>query len=196
MKLNQIVDKIHTGQIISRVEAKEEVGDPVLEIRKVLVPRAISNGRVNHDDLGEVKLKKLVDEDKITQSGDIVLKLSTPYDAAYIKEEDAGLVVPSFCLIIRGIDERKTIAKFIMSYVNSGYIRNVLKSKVSSISIPVLKLGDVKDLEIPVISIEKQELIANAYELSGQKQRLLREMIDNEQVIMESIIMAAARENI
>ena len=197
MKLSQIAEKIHTGQIISRVEAKEEIGDPVLEIRKVLVPRAISNGRVNPDDLGEVKLKKLVDEDRITQSGDIVLKLSTPYDAAYIEGgEDTGLVVPSFCLIVRGIDVRKANPKFIISYINTGYVRSILKSKVSSISIPVLKLGDVKELDIPSVGIERQELIARAYELSCQKQRLLKEMKDNEKTIMESLVINAVRESV
>lgn len=50
---------VYSGQIISRVEAKDEVGDNVLEERKVLIPKAISNGRVNHSDLGIVKLKKV-----------------------------------------------------------------------------------------------------------------------------------------
>lgn len=194
MKLAEIADKIYTGQIISRVEAKEEVGDSVLEIRKVLVPKAISNGRVNHADLGEVKLKKLVDEDRITQIADIVLKLSTPYDAAYLDAEDTGLVVPSFCAVIRGIDPDKADAKFILAYLNAGFIRNILKSKVAAITIPVIKLSDVKDLEMPPIPIEKQKKIAKAYEISCQKRILVEEFIKNDQDIIESLIRAAVRE--
>lgn len=193
MKLSQITDKIYTGQIISRVEAKEEVGDLVLETRKVLVPRAISNGHVNHADLGEVKLKKLVDEGRITQIGDIVLKLSTPYDAAYITENDTGLVVPSFCAVIREIDHMKADAKFILAYVNTGYIRNILKSKVAAITIPVIKLSDVKDLDLPPIPIEKQIMISKAYEISSQKRILLEELTRNDQVIIESLIREAVR---
>lgn len=90
MKLGDIAHTIYSGQIMTRVEAKEEVGDLVLETRKVLVPKAIDNGRVNHDHLAEAKLKKRIDQDRITQRGDIVLKLSRPYDAAHIEECDTN----------------------------------------------------------------------------------------------------------
>ncbi len=44
MKLGEITKTIYSGQIISRVEAKEDVGDMVLEEKKVLIPKAISAG--------------------------------------------------------------------------------------------------------------------------------------------------------
>lgn len=59
MKLGEITKTIYSGQIISRVEAKEDVRDMVLEEKKVLIPKAISAGRVNHSDLGIVLSDRL-----------------------------------------------------------------------------------------------------------------------------------------
>lgn len=194
MKIVNISKKIYSGQIISRVEAKEEVGDDVIEERKVLIPKAIAGGKVIHADLGSVKLKKAVDEDRITKKGDIVLKLSTPYDAAYIEEADEGLVVPSFCAVIRGVDEEQADAEFITAYLNTDYVREMLKSKVAGTTMPMIKIGDVRELDLPDIELSKQKILGQAYSLSCQKQEVLREMLDNEKVLINNIILKAVKE--
>lgn len=193
MKIADISEKIYSGQIISRVESKEEV-DAVVDERKVLIPKAISGGRVMHSDLGTVKLKKAVDEDRITREGDIVLKLSTPYDAAYIEKGDEGLVVPSFCSVIRGIDSCKADAEFITSYLNTEYVREILKSKVAGTTMPMIKISDVRDLEIPNVPLEKQKSLGEVYSLSCQKQDVLKEMLYNEQILINSIVLNAIKE--
>lgn len=194
MKIGDITEKIYSGQIISRVNAKEEVGDVVIEERNVLIPKAISGGRVTHADLGTVKLKKAVDEDRITRQGDIVLKLSTPYDAAYIEKYDEGLVVPSFCSIIRGVEVSKADPEFITAYLNTEYVREMLKSRVAGTTMPMIKLSDIKDLEIPNVPLAKQKLLGEAYSLSCRKQDVLREMLYNEQILINSVILNAVKE--
>lgn len=194
MKIEDIAKKVYSGQIISRVEAKEEVGDEVLEERKVLVPKAISGGRVTHADLSTVKLKKSVDEDRITRQGDIVLKLSTPYDAAFIEKEDEGLVVPSFCVVIRGINKDLADPEFVTAYLNTDYVRERLKSTVAGTTMPVLKISDVRQLELPDIELAKQRLLGQAYSISCQKQDVLREMLSNEQTLINSIVLNAVKE--
>ena len=188
------ISEIYSGQIISRVEAKDEVGDEVFEEREVLIPKAIVGGRVTHADLGTVKLKKAADKNRITREGDIILKLSTPYDAAYIEKDDQGLVVPSFCSVIRGLDAGKVDAKFITAYLNTDYVREMLKAKVAGTTMPMIKLSDVKNLEIPNVPLEKQKSLGEAYSLSCQKQDVLREMLDNEQLLINSVVLNAVKE--
>lgn len=194
MKIVEVAKKIYSGQIISRVEAKVEVGDEVLEERKVLIPKAIVSGRVMHSELGTVKLKKLIEEERITKEGDIVLKLSTPYDAAYIEKEDEGLVIPSFCSVIRGIDSGKADSEFVTAYLNTEYVREKLKAKVAGTTMPLIKLSDVKEIQLPDVSLKKQKIIGEAYKLSCQKQDVLREMLFVEQELINSIILESVME--
>lgn len=187
---------VYSGQIISRVEAKDEVGDDVLEERQVLIPKAISNGRVNHSDLGTAKLKKSVDNERITKKGDVILKLSTPYDAAYIEDDDEELVVPSFCCIIRIGKGASIDPEFLVSYLNTSYARELLKAKVAGSTMPMIKISDVKDFEVPDVPMEKQRELGEAYSLSCKKQSVLRELLINEQKTIEVVVMTAVKEAI
>ena len=195
MTINDLTTQIFTGQIMTRVTAKEEVGDKVIEECKVLVPKAIANGRVIKQDLADAKLKKVIEDNRITKKGDIVCKLSTPYDAVYIEEEDEGLVVPSFCALIRGIDEEKADPRFITAYINTEYVTEGLKSKVAGSVMPMIKLSDVKKVELPNIPVEKQRLLGEAYSISCKKQDALKQMLLNEEKIMSNLILKAVKES-
>lgn len=194
MKLDEMLN-VFSGQIISRVEAKEDVGDVVIEERKVLIPKAIYSGRVTHSDLGSVKLKKSVDDERITRKNDVVLKLSTPYDAVYITADDEGLVVPSFCCVLR-ISKSSIDTEFLTAFLNTEYAKEKLKAKVAGSTMPMIKISDVKDFEIPEIPVEEQAKIGKAYSLSCQKQDVLRELLDNEQRLIESVVMTVVKEAI
>ena len=86
MRLEDVASVI-AGQIMTRVTDEEAMGKTV----KVLVPKSIVDGIIVKEDLGEAILSKEIDEDKYTKEGDVVIKLSTPYDAAYVTEKDVGL---------------------------------------------------------------------------------------------------------
>lgn len=189
MKLENVASKISSGQIMTRITAKEEAGEEVVKVCKVLAPKAIVDGRVVHKDLSEAKLKKEVDNEKITQVGDVVIKLATPYDSAYITEKDTGLVVPSFCVIIRGVDEELVDTRFLVSYLNTNYVINSLKAKVAGTTMPMIKLGDIKELEVPELSIDQQKQLGEVYSLSCSKQEILQQLLDNEKELIQSIIL-------
>ncbi|WP_353893744.1 hypothetical protein PRVXH_000505 [Proteinivorax hydrogeniformans] len=194
MKISQVAKMIHSGQIITRVEAKEQAGDEVIDEKKVLVPKAISNGRVIASELGKVKLKKHVNKKRITLKGDICVKLSNPYDVTYIKSEDEGLVVPSFCAIIRSLDTTKIDPWFLTAFLNTDYIVELLKSRVSGSVMPMIKIADLKELEIPNISIEKQREVGQAFAISTEKQQVLQQIQENENNIIKSIVVNAVKE--
>ena len=58
----------------------------------------------------------------------------------------------------------------------------------------MIKISDVKDLELPPITIEKQRLLGQAYSISCQKQDLLKEMLDNEQTLINNVILKSVKE--
>lgn len=189
MKLEHVATKILAGQIMTRITAKEEAGEEVIKECKVLAPKAIVNGRVVHKDLSDAKLKKEVDIEKITQVDDIIIKLATPYDSTIITEKEAGLVVPSFCVLVRGLDENVINARFLTAYLNTDYVVNSLKAKVAGTKMPMVKIGDIKELEIPELQLEQQKQLSEVYSLSCQKQELLQQMLDNEKELVRSLIL-------
>ena len=189
MRLEDIANVI-AGQIMTRVTDENNEGESV----QVLVPKAIADGIVVKEDLGKAVLSKAVDEDKYTREGDVVIKLSTPYDAAYVTAEDAGLVIPSFCATIRITKENLMDAKYLSAFLNTSYVRNQLTAKVVGSARPMIKITDVRALEIPKVSMQDMRDIGEAYMLSGKKKATLLEMVATEGTLMENIVLASIKE--
>lgn len=171
------------GQITSRIEAKLD-SNKIGEI-KVLTPKAIQNGSCNHKDLGLLNISQEADSKKVTKLGDIVIKLSTPYDACIIKEEDEGLLVPSFCAIINNIPDY--ISKdYLLAFLNSKVYQNQIKNLLIGQNLPILSIGQIKKVELPLPSIDVQEDIGNTYKGTLDKIKLLEKIISLESEYLES----------
>ena len=179
---------ITVGQIMTRVSAGND--DASTEIN-VLIPKAISNGRILREELGTAEIKGEMPKDKLTCEGDIVIKLSTPYDAAYVSEEDAGYAIPSFCAAIRFKDKSYGEAEknYLSAVLNSDYIRNQLSSKVAGTVRPMIRPRDIMNLEMPDIPKEDMKRIGEAYVLSAKKRAMLLEMERIEKEIMDNIVI-------
>lgn len=183
MKLEDVAS-ITVGQIMTRVSTDDE--SECIQKTKVLVPGAISGGIIETENLPENMLKKKIDSDKCTMTGDVVIKLSTPYDAAFITEECAGLAVPSFCAVIRPQNYNPL---FLSAYLNTSYVRELLKSKVVGTARPMIKVTDLRNLDIPKLPERDMQDIGEAFRISGEKKALLREMLDTETEIMDAVIL-------
>lgn len=189
VKLGDIADVV-VGQILTRVASRNDDGETV----SVMVPKSIAAGVIIKEDIGEIILAKEVDRDKYTRAGDVVIKLSTPYDAAYVTEAEAGLLLPSFCAAIRITKEDAMDAKYLSAFINSSYVKDQLTAKVVGSTRPMIKITDLRALKIPKVSSINMKDIGEAYMLSGQKKAILHEMIETENKLMENIVLESIKE--
>ena len=191
MKLKEVA-KITVGQIMPRVSAENKNEEEIIGTVNVLAPKAISDGIIVKENLGELQICKKIDEEKFTKEGDVVVKLSTPYDATYVTKENEGVAVPSFCAIIR-VKEDKLDAKYLSAFFNTEYVREILKSKVMGSIRPMVKVSDLRNIDIPYVSEEDMADIGQAYILSGKKKSILSDMIETETKIMENIVLKSIK---
>ena len=191
MKLKEVA-QITVGQIMPRVSAENKNEEEIIGTVNVLAPKAISDGIIVKENLGELQICKKIDEEKFTKEGDVVVKLSTPYDATYVTKENEGLAVPSFCAIIR-VKEDKLDAKYLSAFFNTEYVREILKSKVMGSIRPMVKVSDLRNIDIPYVSEEDMADIGQAYILSGKKKSILSDMIETETKIMENIVLKSIK---
>lgn len=91
------IASVTAGQIMTRVTADKDAGEQVLGNVQVLVPKAIVSGVIVKEDLGDAELGKQIDEEKYTHKGDVVIKLSTPYDAHMLMKKMQGLQFHHLC---------------------------------------------------------------------------------------------------
>ena len=180
MKLKDIADCIITGVLTRRVVYDGEDNDSSLKEGKILVPKAIDDGLIDHSLLQRVKLDKEVKDKFYTKKGDVIMKLSTPYDSCFIdREEDEGLIVPSFSLIIRGLKSDYD-PYFIMAFLSSRYAWNQIERLRSGRTITILSNESVAELDIPEFKKLERERISERYKNYLEFKRMSSEIIELE----------------
>ena len=180
MKLKDIADCIITGVLTRRVVYDGEDNDSSLKEGKILVPKAIDDGLIDHSLLQRIKLDKEVKDKFYTKKGDVIMKLSTPYDSCFIdREEDEGLIVPSFSLIIRGLKSDYD-PYFIMAFLSSRYAWNQIERLRSGRTITILSNESVAELDIPEFKKLERERISERYKNYLEFKRMSSEIIELE----------------
>lgn len=180
------IAKISGGQIVGRVEAKRD-NDKVIGSVKLLIPKAMANGTVIHDNLSEIYIKTELDEKRITKAGDIILKLSQPYDATYITEKDENLLVTSFCLILREIDT-KVNPLYLLSLLNSDIYKEQALNSTTGATVPILTKGNVEKMSFDILSTSEQNRIVEFSKSIVKKEKLFTEVISLEKMKLSNML--------
>ena len=180
MKLKEIANEIITGVLTKRVVYDGEGKDPSLKDGRILVPKSINDGLIDHALLQNVKLEKEVKEKFYTKKGDVIMKLSTPYDSCVIeKDEDEGLIVPSFSVIIRGIKAPYS-PYFVIAFLSSKCAWKEIERIHSGRALSIISNETISELEVPDFSKEEIREISDRYIHYLKFRRLSSEIISLE----------------
>jgi len=184
------------GQIIQRVIADVERGEEVVDHqRKTIVAKTVSVGLIDEEGIVVNDYKTSFDHKKITREGDIIVKLSAPYNAAVIDKEHEGMLISSFCAVIRIIDEFELDKWYLVAFLNSEIAQTQLKNSVAGSVMNVLSSGKLYDLEIPLPSKEKQQEIGNLFKKIVKNRTLIKQMIKLENEKLNCMITIAEAED-
>ena len=197
MKLSDIAVEIYTGVLTRRVVFEEgelaamsEAEVATLESARILMPKAIADGVIDPNQLQEVKLKKEVKEKFRTHHGDIIMKLSSPYDCCVIeKEEDENLIVPSFCLRIGSIDEAYD-PYFIMAFLTSASAWKQIEKTMMGRALSIISNESVSELMLPDMTPEQRHEAGYRYERTLEFRRTAGRIIRLEKERNDSLFLS------
>lgn len=197
MKLSDIAREIHTGVLTRRIifedselASMSEAETAALTSARILVPKAIADGVIDHSQLQEVKLKKEVKEKFRTHLGDVIMKLSSPYDCCVIEdEEDENLIVPSFCLRIGSIDEEYD-PYFIMAYLTSASAWKQIEKTMMGRALSIISNESVSELILPVMTPEKRREAGERYMKTLEFRRTAGRVIKLEKERNDSLFLS------
>jgi restriction endonuclease S subunit len=160
----EIAEVVVGGQIITRLIDHDQDGKPEDEKIGTIVAKSIKDGFLSKDNGNMLynAYKEAPDERKLTHEGDIVIKLTQPFSACLIGKDDCGLLVSSFCAIIRG--NKSVVPEYLVAYLNSYKGVRQVTSMMAGSTISTISLKNVGALSIPIPSVGKQKEIGKAYE--------------------------------
>lgn len=121
-----------------------------------------------------------------TQEGDVLIRLRDPIRSLFISKDSTGLLVSSLVVIVR-VDRGQILGEFLSYYLNSNLPQNYFQSKVRGTTIPMIRVSDLKELEIPLPSLEKQKKIISLMQESEKEISLLKEAITQKSLLNQQI---------
>lgn len=183
MRLNEFAT-VRTGLVLSRKESKlqsESFFYNQLNLKSIEDSGAI----ILENTIPYYSSEKLT-ENYLTQVGDVIIKTSEPYTAVYIKEEYAGLVIPSHFVIIR-TDKSIALPQFITWYLNKDQIKKSFHMSCSG-TLKQIKPKTVAETEIKLPDLEKQKQVVKLYDLSRQEIQLLEKLIIQKETFYKELL--------
>lgn len=184
IKLGDCAD-ISTGLVLKRKEATRT--DKKKYSYKAITLRSLEqDGWMNEEFFDKFISSEELEGRYLTQIGDIIIRLSSPYTAIAVSESQVGVVIPSLCAIIRNIS--KEIAPGYLAFLlNSDIMKKEYLRFSLGATIPVIRMTDLKDTEIPLLSLEKQSKVINVSELIIREKKLCHKILESKELYYKEI---------
>lgn len=171
VKLSE-VSSVRSGLVLSRKLAREGTQKSY----QLLTLRSInSDGYIDLDKTDVFDAKEELAKEYLTQEGDIVIRLSTPYTAVYIDKASEGIVVSSNFVIIR-TDRKALLPEYLYWLLNTEKVKREMFESSSGNMLGAVKAMFFAEYDIDLIPVSQQKKIAEINILARKESRLLIEL--------------------
>ena len=181
MKLQDLAS-VRSGLVLSRKQSKEPVGYPYRSINL----RAIqSDASINLSEVDVYQAKEPLKSEYLSQKGDIIVRLTTPYTAVLIDETTAGMVISSNFVVVR-IESQAILPEYLFWLLNTQSVKHDIYENATSNMLGAVNAKFLAEIEVAVLPIKDQYKIAQIYLSSRHEIRLLKELADEIDVVVLS----------
>ena len=179
MKLGCIAE-VRTGAVLTR---KRQDRDYIKNSFKLINLKCVSDdGTILLNNIETNELPLVFKEEVFAKEGDIIVRLSAPYSAAIISQEEVGCLIPSHFAIIR-VDRNKIYPPYLLWYLNSEEVKKkILQNNSGSTAFGTISSGFFADLDIKVIDMYKQKLLGDYMLLFSKEKRLTEELLEQKTI--------------
>ena len=176
MKLNAIA-YIRSGLVLSRKTAQSSLPlhYPLLTLRSVH-----PKGYIEPDKLEIFSADNALNPDYLSQTGDIIVRLSAPYTAILLRPDTQGIVISSNFVRIQP-DSRKLSPGYLFWLLNTPAVRRRIYQDATSNMLGAVKASWFANFDVPSLSLDQQNQIAALNELTREEVRILNRLADEKE---------------
>ena len=191
MRLDDLVS-VKTGLVLARKQAKHP-SDVIAKYRQLNLKAIDSKGYIDENILEEFCANERLKAEYLTQPGDVIVRLTTPYTAVLIDEEFAGMVIPSHFIVIR-TRGKKILPEYLYWLLNTDKVKSSLLQNVSSIMIGTVKPASYAEMEIELLTLEDQRKISDMNMLAKKEIHLLDRLMGQKELYYKEAIDKVQKE--
>lgn len=182
MKIKDVFEEISVGYNISNTTVKDKYSKIYKTLHKdsIQYTNIIDSRLIEKIFTGEIKKKYFI------QPRDILIFVKKPYRVGtYTYEVNEDIVIPNNFIILRGINIDKYSYIFIANYLEKIGIKKFIEKNNF---IGNLTIDDIKKIELPDISKEKQMSISPLLNAINERSAIYTNILDNDDKIVNYAI--------
>ena len=146
---------------------------------KLLNLRSVNQlGFIEKNCLDDFMSTEKIDDKYLARTGDIVIRLSTPFTAAVIDQDSQGVIITSLFAILR-LTTHEVLPDYVAMYLNSEVMKKQYLKDASGSALQMIKTSAIKDYSIKIPTVNKQEQYIEINKLFIRESILLEELIEN-----------------
>ena len=146
----------------------------------------INNGIIN-DDLQYLKEAESIDEKYCVKNNGLIISKNAPFKAA-VAEVKNSKILASLNLYIIEIDQKKANPYYLSALFNSTVGNILLSQAVRTSTIPIINMSDLKEIVIPLPPMERQNEIAEHFQIITDKIKIYRMHLQKENEHLSHLI--------
>lgn len=183
MKLQDLAS-VRSGLVLSRKQAKEpsEYRYPLINLRCIQQEGTI---QLNEADIYEAK--EPLKGEYLSQSGDIIVRLTVPYTAVLIDETTSGMVISSNFVVIR-IEDKQLLPEYLFWLLNTQKVKRKIYENTTSNMLGAVKAKFLTDFELTLLPLEDQYKIAQLNLLAKKENQLLKELATEKEKLYSCLL--------
>lgn len=186
MKLQDLAS-VRSGLVLSRKQAKEpsEYRYPLINLRCIQ-----QEGTIQLKEADIYEAKEPLKEEYLSQSGDIIVRLTAPYTAVLIDETTSGMVVSSNFVVIR-IEDKSLLPEYLFWLLNTEKIKRKIYENATSNMLSAVNARFLADFELVLLSVEDQRKISQFNLLAKRERQLLRMLAEEKEKYYAGVLNQA-----
>ncbi len=186
-RLKDVCEIISGHQFRHKISSSNEGEYRILLYKDVDFEKGIVNNLITRSDVENLDSKRILKNNDV-----LVLAKGHQPKAVQILALDEKVVVSSFFYIIRTV-KGKIFPEYLTWYLNSEKLKNYLEKTSTGTTIPHLKMKDLEEVKIPLLSLTKQRRIIKMNDLLDREQRIIRKIQRLRKVLVNEAIKKEIR---
>lgn len=191
MRLVELVS-VKTGLVLARKQAKP-ASTAIAEYRQLNLKAINANGYIDACYLEKFYASERLKAEYLTQPGDIVVRLTSPYTAVLIDEQLSGVVISSNFVVIR-TRGKKVLPEYLYWLLNTEKVKASIPLNVGSTMIGAIKPSFYAEMEIELLTLEEQRKISEMNMLAKKEIHLLERLMGQKELYYKEAIDKVQKE--
>jgi restriction endonuclease S subunit len=154
------------------------------------------------DSNGNLNLNELITIDTLPkgrfhflQDGDVIFKAKSNRHVAAVFRSGMENIIITLHYFVLSLKDSIVLPEYLAWYLNQRSAQKYFNSNAAGTRIPIINKQILSELNIPIVSLEKQQRVIDVYKLICKENELIEKIAEKRKKLYNHLLLALANDN-